>query len=184
MVKVLKLSNMIGHLIWIDDKIGIGYVLNNTPPPKKWLNQNENKMLKNCKYLASRRLSRQAGLGLTITLLVIWRPKWPHITHVIDSAKEPHFVARYDRVSVIGNLPTFICQLGWPKKSQPTLISRFYLFTRTVRPGRHRSGDLPCTQWSKTFLQQTPRLMCNFLDQKKNNVEWNRTVWVHLWHYK
>ena len=165
------------------------------PPQKKWLNQNENKMLKNCKYLASRRLSRQAGLGLTITLLVIWRPKWPHITHVIDSAKEPHFVARYDRVSVIGNLPTFICQLGWPKKSQPTLISRFYLFTRTVRPGRHRSGDPPCTQWSEIFflftteslvqhtLQQTPRLMCIFGTRKKN-VEWNRTVWVHLWHYK
>lgn len=32
--------------------------------------------------------------------------KWPHITHVIDSAKGPHFVARYDRVSVIGDLPT------------------------------------------------------------------------------
>ena len=129
--------------------------------------------------MANRRLSRQAGLGLTITLLVIWRPKWPHITHVIDSAKEPHFVARYDRVSVIGNLPTFICQLGWPKKSQPTLISRFYLFTRTVRPGRHRSGDPPCTQWSEIFflftteslvqhtLQQTPRLMCIFGTRKK-----------------
>ena len=114
---------------------------------------------------------------LAIRLLVIWRPKWPHITHVIDSAKEPHFVARYDLVSVIGNLPTFICQLGADQKKTPaTLISRSYLFTRPVRPGKELHYQIVILRQSNRPSLQAQNYQIRTWQDKVSNLNsmnWN-----------
>ena len=77
--------------------------------------------------------------------------KWPHITHVIDSAKGPprccslwsclcdRTTCRHLYANLSSHGRTWTC---WPKKD-PSLISRSYLFTRHVKPNNDRGKEIP-----------------------------------------